>query len=220
MGQFQQLGKGFLPHCPSAMHRLLCHSRRILVSFSISLRTKCARICLTSSYTAGGVPRFSLRTDEHGVFHHTLSCLDRDPVSQRETNENFALVLVNYKLPKPLLEPLWRNASVRICADGAINRLYKTFDDDETRSKFIPEYLRGYGSRTCHAGDDAYSQRCMTNIFARLHVPSFPLYKCLFFGFFVGTWILWRTPCARTTRARELRSCKTAIQTQQIFKNA
>ena len=101
---------------------------------------------LTQHVTAGGLPRFALRTNEKGVFQHTLSCLDQDPIAQRETGEKFALVLVNYKLPRPLLEPLWRNASVRICADGAINRLYRTFDDDETRSKFIPEYLRGYDS--------------------------------------------------------------------------
>ena len=52
-------------------------------------------------------------------------------------------MLVNYELPRALLERVWFNATLRVCADGAINRLYETFDSDEERARFIPEYVRG-----------------------------------------------------------------------------
>ena len=54
-----------------------------------------------------------------------------------------ALIMVNYELPRALMERLWFNASVRVCAVGAINRLYSTFDTDEERARFIPEFVRG-----------------------------------------------------------------------------
>lgn len=79
-------------------------------------------------------------------FRHRLEALDDSRISGSSLGDegSFALVLVNYKLQKPLLERLWYNATVRVCADGAINRLYRLFgDDEETRSKFIPEYIRG-----------------------------------------------------------------------------
>ena len=52
-------------------------------------------------------------------------------------------MLVNYELPRALMERLWFNASLHVCADGAINRLYDTFDSDEERARFIPEFVRG-----------------------------------------------------------------------------
>jgi len=54
-----------------------------------------------------------------------------------------ALILVNFELPRALMERLWFNATIRVCADGAINRLYATFDSEEERARFIPEYVRG-----------------------------------------------------------------------------
>ena len=66
------------------------------------------------------------------------------PADQPTSDPNGpALILVNYKLPREILERLWSNASVRVCADGAINRLYSSFDLEEDRSKYIPEYIRG-----------------------------------------------------------------------------
>lgn len=44
------------------------------------------------------------------------------------TDEGPALILVNYELPRALMERLWFNATLRVCADGAINRLYAAFD--------------------------------------------------------------------------------------------
>lgn len=96
-------------------------------------------LCAAASSPA----QLSLRpsVDARGVFQHKLCALDDYP--QDDKDERFALVLVNYKMPRPLLERLWWNATVRVCADGAINRLYRTFEDDETRRKFIPEFIRG-----------------------------------------------------------------------------
>ena len=84
--------------------------------------------------------------DSSGALHHRLGALTemRPAGPSLSGDENFALVLVNYKLQMPLLERLWSNATVRVCADGAINRLYRLFgDDEEARVKFIPEYIRG-----------------------------------------------------------------------------
>ena len=66
---------------------------------------------------------------------------DRQPSDAGATYR--ALIMVNYELPRPLLERLWFNTTMRVCADGAINRLYETFDTDEERARFIPEYVRG-----------------------------------------------------------------------------
>ncbi len=64
-------------------------------------------------------------------------------VGRQAPDEGPALILVNYDLPRALLERLWFNATLRVCADGAINRLYATFDNDADRARFIPEYVRG-----------------------------------------------------------------------------
>jgi len=82
--------------------------------------------------------------DANGCFQHKLQAMDLPAQDVSYPDTKFALVLVNYKLERPLMERLWWNATVRICADGAINRLYRLFDDDdEARSRFIPEYIRG-----------------------------------------------------------------------------
>mmetsp|Transcript_26627 Transcript_26627/g.51921 ORF Transcript_26627/g.51921 Transcript_26627/m.51921 type:complete len:306 (+) Transcript_26627:246-1163(+) len=81
--------------------------------------------------------------DTDGCFQHRLSALQAPREGEHTVEPNFALVMVNYKLDKPLLHRLWPKATTRICADGAINRLYKLFDTDEEREKFIPDYLRG-----------------------------------------------------------------------------
>lgn len=75
---------------------------------------------------------------------YDLSRLVADcPPHQVSTDEGPALILVNYELPRSLMERLWFNATLRVCADGAINRLYAAFDTDEDRARFIPEYVRG-----------------------------------------------------------------------------
>ena len=69
-----------------------------------------------------------------------------------------ALILVNYELPRALMERLWFNATLRVCADGAINRLYDTFASDEERARFIPEYVRGDLDSVEEAVIDYYRQ--------------------------------------------------------------
>eukprot|EP00898_Chlorokybus_atmophyticus_P008319 jgi/Chlat1/8489/Chrsp80S07886 len=61
----------------------------------------------------------------------------------------FALLLLNFTLPKNTPE-LWKRASIRVCADGASNRLYDEIPRwfpgvpaDTVRTRFVPEYIKG-----------------------------------------------------------------------------
>eukprot|EP00277_Geminigera_cryophila_P017218 CAMPEP_0179439846 /NCGR_PEP_ID=MMETSP0799-20121207/23462_1 /TAXON_ID=46947 /ORGANISM="Geminigera cryophila, Strain CCMP2564" /LENGTH=306 /DNA_ID=CAMNT_0021222637 /DNA_START=177 /DNA_END=1094 /DNA_ORIENTATION=+ len=81
------------------------------------------------------------RPDVH--HHYDLSTLIADRPAQQAAEDGAALILVNFELPRDLMERLWFNATIRVCADGAINRLYATFDSEEERARFIPEYVRG-----------------------------------------------------------------------------
>ncbi|RUP44167.1 thiamine pyrophosphokinase [Jimgerdemannia flammicorona] len=57
----------------------------------------------------------------------------------------YALIILNQPLNRrDLLSVLWRNASLRICADGGGNRLYDSFTNDpSSRDQFIPDVIRG-----------------------------------------------------------------------------
>jgi len=81
--------------------------------------------------------------DEKGCMHHVIE----EALGARERGASDepgpALVLVNYKLPRELLKTIWKRASIKICADGALNRLYYAFETDEERELYIPDYVRG-----------------------------------------------------------------------------
>ena len=86
--------------------------------------------------SGSGEPATRPHIDDTGCRHHVIF---PDP----SEGTNLALIMVNYKLQKKLLELVWPTAAVRICADGAINRLYHLFETDEERRRYIPEYVRG-----------------------------------------------------------------------------
>ncbi len=103
---------------------------------------------------------------------------DADGGGCQAAEQGPALILVNYELPRELMERLWFNASVRVCADGAINRLYSTFDTDEERARFIPEFVRG----DLDSVDDAvieYYQRHGTRIVKDHDQDTTDLEKCI-----------------------------------------
>lgn len=55
-----------------------------------------------------------------------------------------ALLILNQHIDiGQLFFKLWKNSSLRVCADGAANRLYDFFQDDEERLKYIPDYIIG-----------------------------------------------------------------------------
>ncbi|KAI9205870.1 putative KEX1 protein [Polychytrium aggregatum] len=55
-----------------------------------------------------------------------------------------ALIVLNQPVcRRSVLESVWRNASLRICADGGANRLFDAFEDNVQRALFIPDYIRG-----------------------------------------------------------------------------
>ena len=67
------------------------------------------------------------------------------------------------------MERLWFNATLRVCADGAINRLYSTFDSDAERARFIPEYVRG----DLDSVEDKVQHMLGCDMYARTrHTPS------------------------------------------------
>lgn len=53
------------------------------------------------------------------------------------------LVVLNTEKPLGLFERLWNNASLKICADGAANRLYDSFEKVEVKQRFIPDLIHG-----------------------------------------------------------------------------
>lgn len=55
-----------------------------------------------------------------------------------------ALLILNQKIMVTgVFEKLWRNYFLHVCADGGANRLYEYFDNDEDRSRHIPNYIVG-----------------------------------------------------------------------------
>ncbi len=103
---------------------------------------------LADAATNGNRQRLRPHVDQSGVVHHVLeeALGPSEPRGQDEPGP--ALIMVNYKLDKELLKTVWNKATVKICADGALNRLYNTFDDDEERQQYIPDFVRGFVPRS------------------------------------------------------------------------
>eukprot|EP00283_Hemiselmis_rufescens_P017368 CAMPEP_0173449796 /NCGR_PEP_ID=MMETSP1357-20121228/43430_1 /TAXON_ID=77926 /ORGANISM="Hemiselmis rufescens, Strain PCC563" /LENGTH=287 /DNA_ID=CAMNT_0014416411 /DNA_START=57 /DNA_END=920 /DNA_ORIENTATION=+ len=113
-------------------------------AFAPSAHLSGASLPLSASATHGAnTHTLAYKPDASGCFQHRLEALRARREEGTGSQTQYALVMVNYKLDKPLLERLWGNATARICADGAINRLYNLFETDEERARFIPEYIRG-----------------------------------------------------------------------------
>lgn len=58
----------------------------------------------------------------------------------------YAVLLINTPIPPQLrqaFERLWRNATLRICADGAGNRLYDEFGEDYLPNLKFPDWIVG-----------------------------------------------------------------------------
>ncbi|RLV89959.1 Thiamine pyrophosphokinase [Spathaspora sp. JA1] len=53
-----------------------------------------------------------------------------------------ALLILNQTIQSGL-ESLWQSTTIHVCADGATNQLYRHFLTNETREKFIPDYIVG-----------------------------------------------------------------------------
>lgn len=71
------------------------------------------------------------------VLVHTSPLLHQN---EDAVKENQALVILNSPIhcpPSPLFQQLWDTSSVRVCADGGANRLYKASQD------LIPNLIRG-----------------------------------------------------------------------------
>ncbi|KAJ1566747.1 hypothetical protein HK096_000496, partial [Nowakowskiella sp. JEL0078] len=55
-----------------------------------------------------------------------------------------ALVILNQPICSlTLFKKIWDSVSVRICADGGANRLFDSFESDEERKEFLPDYIHG-----------------------------------------------------------------------------
>ncbi|KAK9456506.1 thiamine pyrophosphokinase [Dipodascopsis uninucleata] len=57
--------------------------------------------------------------------------------------EPYALVILNQPIGElEVFKRVWRNASIRVCADGGANRLYESLEESE-RSQFKPDFVAG-----------------------------------------------------------------------------
>lgn len=58
---------------------------------------------------------------------------------------NTALLVLNQKitLPLPLFIKLWDSHKLRVCADGAANRLYEYLKAENIQNKYVPDYIIG-----------------------------------------------------------------------------
>ncbi|KAG9287741.1 hypothetical protein G9A89_004144 [Geosiphon pyriformis] len=61
--------------------------------------------------------------------------------------QNYALIILNQPISNSqrdkILDAVWSNASLRICADGGANRLYECVQGSEKEHRYIPEYICG-----------------------------------------------------------------------------
>ena len=60
--------------------------------------------------------------------------------------DNSTLLILNQKIdiPRPLFYKIWKLHDLKVCADGAANRLYDYLNDDESiRTKYLPDYIIG-----------------------------------------------------------------------------
>lgn len=64
-------------------------------------------------------------------------------VFEAQAHENGALIILNTPIDKIALRTLWKNSSVRICADGGANVLYDFFQKEQERQQYIPHYITG-----------------------------------------------------------------------------
>lgn len=75
---------------------------------------------------------------------NTINLLNLGLISDESVNTPTVLLILNQHIDiGQLFIKLWQNSSIRVCADGAANRLYDFFQDDEERLKFIPDYIIG-----------------------------------------------------------------------------
>ncbi|KAK9370494.1 thiamine pyrophosphokinase [Lipomyces kononenkoae] len=62
---------------------------------------------------------------------------------QKKEMKPFALIVLNQPITDlDMLDRVWRNAAVKICADGGTNRLYAALDES-TRAKYKPDFIAG-----------------------------------------------------------------------------
>ncbi|KAK9372984.1 thiamine pyrophosphokinase [Lipomyces chichibuensis] len=65
------------------------------------------------------------------------------PPGDNVTVKTFALIVLNQPITDlDMLDRVWSNAAVKICADGGTNRLFAALDES-TRSKYKPDFIAG-----------------------------------------------------------------------------
>ncbi|CAL9728933.1 thiamine pyrophosphokinase [Monosporozyma unispora] len=74
-----------------------------------------------------------------------IKLLSNGLISNGDDHATTALLILNQHIDiGQLFIKIWHNSSLRVCADGAANRLYDFFEDDEEeRLKYKPDYIIG-----------------------------------------------------------------------------
>ncbi|CAG8450004.1 3269_t:CDS:2 [Ambispora leptoticha] len=55
----------------------------------------------------------------------------------------YALIILNQPISSGMLDLVWNNAKLRICADGGANRLYDAVKGTKNENRYIPAYICG-----------------------------------------------------------------------------
>eukprot|EP00288_Rhodomonas_lens_P020160 CAMPEP_0177690750 /NCGR_PEP_ID=MMETSP0484_2-20121128/935_1 /TAXON_ID=354590 /ORGANISM="Rhodomonas lens, Strain RHODO" /LENGTH=290 /DNA_ID=CAMNT_0019201319 /DNA_START=227 /DNA_END=1096 /DNA_ORIENTATION=- len=116
--------------------------------------------------------------DSRGCVHHALEDAMGGGEPRGDDEPGPALIMVNYKLNRDMLRRLWARTTVKICADGALNRLYNAFDEEEERQKYIPDYVRGDLDSVEDSVRDYYKDK-NTKIVKYINQDTTDLEKCL-----------------------------------------
>ncbi|KAF8528459.1 thiamine pyrophosphokinase [Hysterangium stoloniferum] len=73
------------------------------------------------------------------IKHWLLPFLSEADANPLET----ALIILNQPFSEHLLRQLWTSSSWHACADGGSNRLYDVLQDEQRRSEFLPNLIKG-----------------------------------------------------------------------------
>ena len=92
------------------------------------------------------MPVESLLTKRSQVQEWNAADLLHAVVDPQKPAAPYAVLLINTPIPPQLrqaFERLWQNATLRVCADGAGNRLYDEFGEDYLPKLKLPDWIVG-----------------------------------------------------------------------------
>ncbi|CAI5534705.1 unnamed protein product, partial [Closterium sp. Naga37s-1] len=108
----------------------------------------CAAAAAPGEFTNSALPE-AVHVSDYVLHQSDLAIVDGKR-EEMKAQPNTSLVILNFKLPA-FTPILWQQAgSLRLCADGGVNRLYDELpgmfpgeDPDDVRRRFVPHIIKG-----------------------------------------------------------------------------